>query len=127
MFVAIGGAIGTVARFLLGAAIQQRAPLGFPIGTLTINVTGSFLLGLFVRLALATPTITPEVRAFLTVGFCGGYTTFSTFMFETSNLIEDGQFGRTALYVGASILLGLLGMLAGFMLARFLLTTVRTR
>ena len=72
-------------------------------GTLLINITGSFLLGFILRYGVETTTLTPEVRAFLTVGFCGGYTTFSTFSYERIALAEDGQWTRAALYVGLSV------------------------
>ncbi|HEY4596552.1 MAG TPA: CrcB family protein, partial [Thermoanaerobaculia bacterium] len=78
-YIAAGSAIGGVSRYLLGGAVQRAAGTGFPAGTLVVNVTGSLLLGLFLRYAVDTPTLTPEWRAFLTIGFCGGYTTFSTF------------------------------------------------
>ena len=86
-------------------SVRRRHPAltagTFPVGTLVVNVTGSFLLGVILRYGVETPTLTPEVRAFLTVGFCGGYTTFSTFSYETVALMEDGQWPRAALYVAA--------------------------
>src|SRR5919201_4338081 len=102
-YVAVGGAAGSVARFLLGTALQQRSGGTFPIGTLVINITGSLLLGFLVRYALATPAVSAEVRALLTTGFCGGYTTFSTFSYETAALIEEGEYQRAALYVALSV------------------------
>ena len=81
--IAVGAAAGGVSRFYLGAAIQQRLGTDFPWGTLAINITGSLLLGFLLRYALATPAISLELRAMLTVGFCGGYTTFSSYSYET--------------------------------------------
>jgi len=92
--VALGSAIGGVLRFALGTLIQQKTGATFPVGTLAINLTGSFVLGFLLRYALATPVINPQARAFLTTGFCGGYTTFSTFTYETAALIEDGDYRR---------------------------------
>src|SRR5579871_1940975 len=92
-YIAIGAALGGVARFLLGSFIQQRAGPSFPAGTMVVNLTGAFLLGFLVKLATQSASITPEMRAFLTTGFCGGYTTFSTFSYETTMLLEDGQYG----------------------------------
>jgi CrcB protein len=115
-YVALGSAIGGVARFLLGGLIQ-RDTTSFPWGTLVINVTGSFLLGLLMRYAVASP-IRAETRAFLTIGLCGGFTTFSTFSYEAVSLLRDGQWLRAGTYVGASVLLSLLAVLAGFVLAR---------
>jgi CrcB protein len=112
--VALGGAVGSVIRLLLGTAVQQRMDWHFPIGTLVINVTGSLLLGFFLRYGLATPSISPTTRALLTTGFCGGYTTFSTFAYETGVLIESGEYWRAGLYVAGSVVLGLVGLFLGF-------------
>lgn len=120
-YVAAGSAVGGVCRFLLTAFIQQRSGGSFPLGTLLINITGSFVLGFLVRYALATPAITPELRALLTTGFCGGYTTFSTYSFETATLIEEAQYQRAALYVSLSVIIALLGTFAGFVAARELI------
>jgi CrcB protein len=121
-YVAIGSAIGGVSRYLLGGLVQRLADTTFPAGTLLINVTGSLLLGLIVRYAVETSTITPEIRALLTIGFCGGYTTFSTFSYEAVALLEDGQWSRAGFYVSASVLLSLFGTLVGFALARELVS-----
>lgn len=120
-YVAIGSAVGGVARFLLTAAVQQRVGAGFPTGTLLVNVTASFLLGLLWRYALGTDAISAEVRVLLTTGFCGGYSTFSTFTYETFVLVEEGQLARASLYVVLSVGLSLAGMWLGFMGARALL------
>jgi len=111
--VALGSAIGGVTRLLLGAAVQQRFGPGFPAGTLLINISGSLLLGFLMRFAMATPAISPEMRGFLTTGLCGGYTTFSTFTFETMALFNDGEVGRASAYVAASVALSLLGVYLG--------------
>jgi CrcB protein len=115
--VALGGALGSVARFLLGAAVQQRAGTTFPIGTLLINISGALVLGFLMRFALSTPGITPTARVFLTTGFCGGYTTFSTFSYETFTLLEDHQLGRAALYVILSVTLALIATYLGVLAA----------
>src|SRR5205085_6738413 len=120
-YVGLGSAIGGVARFLLSGAIQQRATTTFPVGTFVINVTGSLLLGFLLRYALATPMVSTEVRALLTTGFCGGYTTFSTYSYETAALVEDGDYRRATLYVVASVLAALAGTFLGFAAARELL------
>ncbi|MGH7514369.1 MAG: fluoride efflux transporter CrcB [Gemmatimonadales bacterium] len=117
-YIAAGSAIGGVSRYLLGGFLQRQAAGIFPIGTLVINISGSFLLGLILRYAVETPTLTPEARAFLTVGFCGGYTTFSTFSYETVALMEDGQWPRAALYVALSVGLSVLAAFLGFAAAR---------
>jgi CrcB protein len=117
-YVAIGSAIGGVSRYLLGGLIQRLLDTTYPAGTLFINISGSLLLGAILRYAVETPTLSPEARALLTIGFCGGYTTFSTFSYETVELLKDGEWTRAAIYIGASVLLSLAGVLLGFGLAR---------
>ncbi|HKO16565.1 MAG TPA: fluoride efflux transporter CrcB [Gemmatimonadaceae bacterium] len=125
-YIALGSAFGGAARYYLGSFIQQRAGSGFPVGTLIVNITGSFLLGLLLRYALGTESISPEVRALLTTGFCGGYTTFSTFTYDTLMLVEDGQHQRALVYVLLSVIASLIGAWLGFTAARELLA-LRTR
>ena len=117
--IALGGAFGTVARFLLGGVVQRFSDF-FPYGTLTINVTGSFVLGFLMRYLLATPA-SPELRAALTLGFCGGFTTFSAFSYEAATLIESGSIGRAFAYMTLSVALCLAGTFGGFALARAVL------
>jgi CrcB protein len=119
--IAFGAAAGGVSRFYLTMAVQQRMGASFPWGTLLINITGSLLLGFLLRYALATPAISVEVRAMLTTGFCGGYTTFSSYSYETVAMIEEGQFGRASIYAVSSVLLALLATFCGFILARELI------
>ncbi|HEU4564719.1 MAG TPA: fluoride efflux transporter CrcB [Gemmatimonadaceae bacterium] len=120
-YVAAGSAAGGVARWLLGTFVQQRVGGVFPAGTMLVNITGSLLLGFLLRYALQTPAVSPEVRALLATGFCGGYTTFSTFSYETAALLEDGDYRRAALYALASVVLSLVGTYLGFALARTVL------
>ena len=117
-YIAVGSAIGGVGRYLLGGLVQRLAAGTFPGGTLFVNITGSFLLGLILRYAVDTPAVTPELRAFLTVGLCGGYTTFSTFSYETVALLEDGDWTRAALYAALSVGLSLLATFLGLAAAR---------
>lgn len=118
--IALGGAAGSLLRYGIGSAVQQRAGAGFPAGTLLVNVTGSLLLGFLVRYLLET-TISPEMRAALTIGLCGGYTTFSTFSVDTVRLIEEGSWGRAGTYVLASVVLSLVATFAGLALARLMI------
>ena len=119
-YVAAGSAAGGMTRFLLTGAFQQRlAPAGgFPIGTMLVNITGSLLLGFLIRWLLEVPSVSPELRALLTTGFCGGYTTFSTFSHDTVALIEQGDWKRALLYMGLSVGVSLLAVVAGMVLAR---------
>ena len=118
LYVALGSAIGGVSRYLLGGLVQRLLDTTFPAGTLLVNVTGSFLLGAIIRYALETPSLSPEVRAFLTIGVCGGYTTFSTFSYETMALLEDGEWARAGVYITASVILSLIATFLGLALAR---------
>jgi fluoride exporter len=116
-YIAAGSAIGGVSRYLLGGFTQRLTASTFPVGTLVINIVGSFLLGFILRTAVGSSTLSPELRAFLTVGFCGGFTTFSAFSYETVMLAEDGQWSRAILYVALSVGLSVgatvLGIAAG--------------
>ena len=117
-YLAVGSAIGGMSRYVIGGLVQRLLDTTFPAGTLLINVTGSFLLGAILRYGVETTTLTPELRALLTVGFCGGYTTFSTFSYEAVALLEDGEWGRAGVYIGLSLLLSLVAVFLGFALAR---------
>ncbi len=117
-YIAAGSAIGGVTRYFLGGVVQRWMGSALPVGTLLINITGSFLLGAIIRFAVDSALISPEARAFLTIGLCGGYTTFSTFSYETAVMIEDGEWGRATLYVVASVVVSLVATFVGFMAAR---------
>jgi fluoride exporter len=120
-YVALGGAIGSAARYLVGLAIQSRSGLDFPVGTLLVNLSGCLLLGFLARYLLDTSPVSPELRALLTTGLCGGYTTISTFGYETMTLIEDADWRRAALYVVLSIIGALGATILGMAGARLLL------
>jgi CrcB protein len=123
--VALGSAAGGMARYAVGAAVQSRAGTTFPAGTLVINITGSILLGFLLRYALDSASVSVEMRALVTTGFCGGYTTFSTFTWECMELIEDGSYGRAALYIALSVTIAIIGIFAGSAGARALIAARR--
>jgi CrcB protein len=124
LWVALGGALGSVSRYWLSGLVAARFGETFPFGTLVINVTGSFLIGIFAALALPEGRMDSSSRAFATqflmIGICGGYTTFSSFSLQTLNLLRD----REWLYAGGNVLLSVilcmvavwLGWLLGSML-----------
>ena len=114
--VAVGGAVGSVARY---AATLALTPFGaaFPWATLLVNVTGAFLIGVFSRL-FAGGDSDPVVRLALTTGLCGGFTTFSAFSAEVVTLVQQGRTGRAALYVVVSMLLGLGATAVGLSVGR---------
>ena len=125
LYIAVGSAAGGVLRYLLGGVIQRATGGTFPVGTLLINISGSFLLGLIYRYSADSAAISAEMRAMLTIGLCGGYTTFSSFSYESIRLIEDGQFSRALLYVLLSVVLCLAGTALGIVAGRELLVIRR--
>ncbi|MDR3706009.1 MAG: fluoride efflux transporter CrcB [Paludibacteraceae bacterium] len=106
--VGTGGFLGSVSRFLLSRYIQGGVLSSFPYGTFIVNMTGCFLIGLFYGLADRGNLISADVRLFLTVGFCGGFTTFSTFANENISFLKDGNILYFSLYCGLSVFVGLL-------------------
>ncbi|MBV9108525.1 MAG: fluoride efflux transporter CrcB [Gemmatimonadetes bacterium] len=116
LYLAVGGVAGTLARYGLGKWIPTWAGTDFPWHTLAINLSGSFVLGFAMHVSETLP-VSPEVRGMVTVGFCGAFTTFSTFSFETVVLIQEGAWGRAAAYSLGSLALGLAAVLAGMSLA----------
>jgi len=109
--IALGGAAGTVARYGI-SQLMQRHSTDFPYGTFVINVVGSFLIGLLAR-ALSGGETNPALRAALTIGFCGGFTTFSTFSAEFVSLVQQGRGVRAAFYVVLSVTVGIIATFAG--------------
>lgn len=122
LYLAAGGVVGTLARYRIGLWVPGWAGAGFPWGTLLINLIGSFILGFATRSAAVLP-VSPEVRGMVTIGFCGAFTTFSTFTFETVGLLQQGAWGRGAAYAFGSLALGLVAMVMGLVVASILLRT----
>ena len=108
--VAVGGAFGSVARYLVAIGSGKIFGTNFPWGILIINVTGSFLIGAFVGLFATKWDLPQAVRIFLTVGICGGYTTFSTFSLDSYYLLERGQLGAALTYTIGSVVLSISGL-----------------
>jgi CrcB protein len=126
LLIALGGATGSLLRYLVGGAVQRMSDSGFPVGTMVVNVSGCFIIGVLVRQFL-NMQLSPELRALLIVGFCGGFTTFSTFSAETLGLIEGGEYGRAAGYVVLSVTLCLAATLAGMTTMRLIMGTSNAR
>ena len=118
--VAAGGALGAVMRYLVAIGSGRAFGTDFPWGTLIINVTGSFLIGVFAALFATRWNLPQTVRIFLTVGICGGYTTFSTFSLDAWYLIERGQTFASAAYMIASVVLSVGALIAAMQLVRAL-------
>jgi CrcB protein len=109
IFVALGGAFGSISRYLLGTWIQSVSKsIDFPFGTLTVNLIGCFVIGFLSQLAEARGVFTSETRALVFVGVLGGFTTFSSFGNDTINLVRDGEMFNALANVGANVILGLL-------------------
>ena len=117
--VAAGGAIGSVARYLVGTW-SSKMFINFPWGTLIINVTGSFLIGLFVGLFATKWDLPQAARIFLIVGICGGYTTFSTFSLDSFRLMERGEALAAGAYMIGSVVLSLGALIAAMLVVRAL-------
>jgi CrcB protein len=116
--VAVGGAIGSVARYLVAVGSGKMFGTNFPWGILIINITGSLLIGAFIGLFAAKWDLPQAARIFLTVGICGGYTTFSTFSLDSYYLIERGQLGAALAYMIGSVVLSISALVGGLYLAR---------
>ena len=111
------GAAGTLARYGLQGLVQYRTGGAFPSGTLAVNLSGCFFLGWVAQYTLNHMLVPPEWRMAITIGFFGAFTTFSSFGWETIKMLEDGEWLRASLYVGTSVLAGLLLTLAGIRIA----------
>ena len=117
-YITLGGILGTLARYFIQAWVQHRSNVvTFPLGTLSINLAGSFILGLVIRLATDSTMISPDLRAGLSIGFCGAFTTMSAFSYESMKLIADGDYWFAGIYVGGSVIGCLAAVIAGTELA----------
>jgi CrcB protein len=118
--IGIGGILGANARYLVAAWAAERFGTAFPYGTFIINITGSFALGLFMAFLQDRAFIHPNYRLFFATGFCGAYTTFSTFTYESLRLWQDGSVLLAFLNMAGSIFVGMLGVFSGFLLGRIM-------
>lgn len=120
LLVGSGGFIGSVARYLGGKLISETHISSFPLGTLSVNIIGCFLIGLFYGLSERGNLANEEWRLFLAVGLCGGFTTFSSFSIENMTLLREGAFGYFLIYTGLSVFLGLAATFMGNLLVKVL-------
>jgi len=120
ILVGLGGVAGCLARYWLGGWVQRLAGLDFPLGTLSVNFLGCFVIGAVLTLSLERGAIGGQARLLLTSGFCGGFTTMSSFSYETLALMADGRPGMALGYVGATIAGSLLAVLLGQLAVRAL-------
>ncbi|MEL7832619.1 fluoride efflux transporter CrcB [Fodinibius sp. Rm-B-1B1-1] len=115
--VGIGGFLGSIVRYLITHYVTLNAQSSFPFGTITVNLVGSFLIGAIIAMALGND-LSRNMRMLLATGFCGGFTTFSTFSYEFFALLEKGYHGYAFLYVATSLILGLAFVWLGFYLIK---------
>lgn len=115
--VGVGGFLGSIFRYLISHYINTSAQSSFPFGTLTVNIIGSFLIGIIIATALEG-NLHKTTRLFLATGFCGGFTTFSSFSYEFFSLLQHEQIGYAFIYAVASFMLGLAFVWLGFYLIK---------
>jgi len=118
--VALGGSAGSVLRYLTSLWVTKQFPYTFPLGTFIVNITGCFIIGFLLGLSIFHNLQNNELKLLLTVGFCGGYTTFSTLSSESLHLLQSGNYWTLVLYITGSIVLGLTAVWGGNMLAKII-------
>lgn len=120
ILIGLGGFAGAIARYLVDGFVAERVTGAFPWGTLVVNVSGSFLLGLLFALTVDRAILPAEIRGPVLIGFIGAYTTFSTYMLESWQLMGSGAFGLALVNIVGSAVLGLVAVVAGLTLGRLL-------
>ncbi|HON52683.1 MAG TPA: fluoride efflux transporter CrcB [Bacteroidales bacterium] len=120
LLIGFGSFLGGIARFIVTRVIQNSASTSFPLGTLSVNIIGCFLIGIIFGLSERSTLINNELRMFLTIGFCGGFTTFSSFTNENILLLRDGNIMYFALYTSISVFIGIFATYAGNLLTKIL-------
>lgn len=116
LLLCVFGVVGTLSRYWMQGFVQDQTGPAFPYGTLLVNLSGCFFLGLAGEFALNHISIPPDWRIGITTGFFGAYTTFSTFAWESGHMIQDGEWAKAGIYIGVSVLVGVLLMLTGMRL-----------
>ncbi|MFV0505644.1 MAG: fluoride efflux transporter CrcB [Bacteroidales bacterium] len=122
--VALGGGMGSALRYLSSLWFTKHFSYAFPIGTFAVNIVGSFIIGLLIGLSTCYDIFDKELRLLLIVGFCGGYTTFSTFSLDSLKLFENGDYWPFALYIVSNITLGILVVIGGNILAKSIISVM---
>jgi CrcB protein len=118
VLIGLGGFFGAISRYLVDGAVSDRTGGDFPWGTLAVNATGSFVLGLLFAMATERAILPAEIRGPVMIGFIGAYTTFSTYMLESWGLIESGSYGAAMANLGGSVVIGLVAVAAGLSIGR---------
>jgi len=120
LIIGTGGFIGSVFRYILSQWMQRIFETTFPVGTLAVNIIGSFVIGIIYALSEKGGILTPEWRMFLAVGICGGFTTFSSFAYENLNMLNLEQYLYTTIYIAGSLIFGLLAVYLGNLTVKIL-------
>lgn len=120
LLIGLGGFAGAITRYLLDGIVSERVSNAFPLGTLVVNASGSFVLGLLFAMTAERAILPAEIRGPVLIGFVGAYTTFSTFMLESWRLVETGAIGLAVLNLAGSTALGLVAMVAGLAIGRMI-------
>ena len=118
LLVGTGGFLGSISRYLVSRFVQNSIPSSFPYGTFFVNIAGCLLIGIIYGLSERSSLLTPGWRLFLAAGFCGGFTTFSTFANENLALLRDGEFFYFFLYTGLSVFLGIAATFLGVLITK---------
>ena len=118
LLVGFGGFVGSIARYLISKLNISIQIFSMPVGTLTVNILGSLLIGILIGMSAKTELISSNLRLLLVVGFCGGFTTFSTFSAESMGFIQNGQIATMLIYTATSIILGLAAVYIGYLVAQ---------
>jgi CrcB protein len=121
LLIGAGSFIGGILRYLSQQFVQRYYPTSFPLGTFSVNIIGCFIIGIIYALAEKGNILSPGVRLFLATGFCGGYTTFSSFAYENISLLQDGEYFYTSLYIVLSVALGLVAVYLGILFIKTIL------
>jgi len=120
ILIGIGSFTGGICRFLCQIFVQKHYPTSIPLGTLGVNIIGCFLIGIIYGLGNRGNILSPELRLLTATGFCGGYTTFSSFAYENINMLQDGEFFYTALYILLSVVIGFAAVYAGVLFTKII-------
>jgi len=120
LLVGLGGGIGSIARYLCQKWLSENYPHPFPWGTFLVNLFGCLLIGIIYAASEKSAALSPQTRLLLITGFCGGFTTFSTFAFENMSLLRSGDFLYFSIYIVASVALGIVGVFAGIAITKLL-------